>query len=369
MSDFFRTLFENEKVVDVFYSVMIIIGALVAGKILGKAISVIKNRLASRTQTELDDRILETARRPLKQIVYLSGLYFAVHQLDFDFVTKFSETLDGLFFISFAIVLTLLGLRLSNILVTWYLREVAQKTDSDLDDALAPLVGRIIKIILVAISLITVMDYFGIDAKALVVSLGVGSVAIAFAAKETLENMISGFVIMLDRPFRVGDRVRLTSSGEAGDVVSIGLRSTKILNFENTIVIIPNAEIVRAQIINLSYPDPQIRVRIKIGVAYGSNLQRVKQLLEETMKAHPEILDEPPPASRFIEFGESSLDMVVDGRTHEYQNQWRIMEEVRLEIYAAFEKEGIEIPFPQRVLHMAPGQNEQVMETEGIKQV
>jgi small-conductance mechanosensitive channel len=163
--------------------------------------------------------------------------------------------------------------------------------------------------------------------------------------------MIAGFTIMLDRPFRVGDRIQL-ASGEKGDVVEIGLRSTKILTFENTLLIIPNESIVKEMVWNLSYPNPIIRVKVDVGVAYGTDPERVKQIMVDVAKQHPEVLDDPEPKAYLINFGDSSLDFTLVGRVANYGDQWRVQEELRIAIYKAFEKEGIEIPFPQRVVHM-----------------
>lgn len=122
--------------------------------------------------------------------------------------------------------------------------------------------------------------------------------------------MISGFIIMVDRPFRIGDRIQLTSH-EVGDVVEIGLRSTKIRTLDNTILVVPNAELVGTRVINQAYPDERLACTLKVAVAYGSDVKRVKGILEETARAIPQVLKDPPPAAYLAEFGDFSCNIVL----------------------------------------------------------
>ena len=207
-----------------------------------------------------------------------------------------------------------------------------------------------IVIVVYAIAVVQILHHFNQDVSSIIVSLGVGSLAIALAAKDSLANMIAGFMIMTDRPFRIGDRVKL-ESGEKGDIYDIGLRSTKILTFDNTLIVVPNQQIINEKVTNLSYPDPQIRVSVEVGVAYGTDLDHVKQLLLEICEIHPDVLDDPPPAAYFLNFGDSSLDFKIVCRVGQWGQQWAVGEALRMEINRVFQKEGIEIPFPQRVVY------------------
>jgi small-conductance mechanosensitive channel len=238
-----------------------------------------------------------------------------------------------------------------HLLLDWYSERLSQAVAGGGKDDFVPLVRRLISIVIYTIAVIFIFKHFKQDISAIIVTLGVGTMAIALAAKDTIANMIAGFTIMTDRPFRIGDRI-LLESGEKGDVYDIGLRSTKILTFENTLIIVPNQQIVNEKVTNLTYPDPRIRVRIDVGVAYGTDLDKVKKILVDVCKAHPEVLEEPAPAAYFINFGDSSLDLMVICRTAKWGDQWRVGEELRMEIKKVFEREGIEIPFPQRDVHI-----------------
>jgi MscS family membrane protein len=194
-----------------------------------------------------------------------------------------------------------------------------------------------------------VFRHYDLSIDALLVGLGAGSLAFALAAQETLSNMIAGFVIFMDRPFRVGDRI-LLESGTKGDIYDIGLRSTKLLTFENTLMVIPNAQIVKEKVTNLTYPEPAIRVMVDFGVAYGSDLEEVKRIVLEAVQDHPKLLSDPEPKIFFLDFADSALQLRLTARTLDYRDQWVTTEEVRMRIWKTLYEHNIGIPFPQRDL-------------------
>jgi small-conductance mechanosensitive channel len=165
--------------------------------------------------------------------------------------------------------------------------------------------------------------------------------------------MIGGFVIMTDRPFRVGDRIKLPT-GDIGDVQEIGIRSTKILDFDNNLIVSPNAELIKGKIVNYSYPAEHIRIAVDVGVAYGTDLERAKSIMTKFAMEHPDVMKDPPPAVFLIGFGESSLNLQLNGRTSDYRMKFADETTLREQIYGAFLKEGIQIPLPQRVVHLPP---------------
>jgi MscS family membrane protein len=322
--------------------------------------NLIQSRLTSRTRTDLDDRLLVAVKGPVSIGIWVLGLKWALKSIDLPnwgfreasiekIVGGWNKGIDGLFFILLTLVVISLITRCFDVLARWFTGRVAARTESRVDDELVPIVNRLFQVLVWAVALIVVFDHFGIEVSSLLVALGAGSLAFALAAQETLANMIGGFIIFIDRPFRTGDRIEL-ENGTRGDVRDIGLRSTKILTFENTILVVPNAQIIKEKVTNLSYPDPKIRILVNLGVAYGSDLDRVKQIVLEVARAHPKILDDPEPKVFFLDFGDSSLDLRLIARTGDYQDQWALTEEIRMGIWRALVREGIGIPFPQRDL-------------------
>jgi len=313
-------------------------------------------RLTYRTRTELDKSVAENLTFPLTYIVFVIGLRYAlavgVGKLGEEIKGSiFYRTYDGVLY-SATVLLIAFGIyRFLAGFTRWYLRHVAERTASRLDDEFIPLFERLSKLLLLFVGATIILKHFNQDISALVASVGIGSLAIAFAAQETLANMIAGFTIMLDRPFRIGDRIEL-SSGVIGDVYEIGLRSTKILTFDNTLLVVPNAEISRSTIVNHSYPDPKVKLRLRIGVAYGSDMKRVKEVIMDTLTSHPDILDEPEPMVFFEEFGDSSLNLLYVFWILDYKERFRIIDEVNMAINERFQQEGIEIPFQQIDIHI-----------------
>ncbi len=347
----------SELLYHVVVAAILFLGTIIIGWIIKKLLRTAGKTLISRTRSDIDDMILQIVLDNIKWIAIVTGAYLATTEIT-KAVTKEEVTArqflgyaEGIIFVCAVIVLTAMLIRITDTIVKHAIETHARKTSTRVNEALLPLVNRVINIILALIAIIIILDHFGQDVSSLVVSLGVGSLAIALAAQDTLSNMIGGFVIMLDRPFRVGDRIQLPS-GEMGDVHEIGIRSTKILDFDNNLVIVPNAELVKSRITNFSYPEQIVRLIVEVGVAYGTDLDKVKYIMTELAKQHPDILRDPVPETLVIALADSSVNLRLVARTGDYRNKFMIEAKLREQIYNAFRKEGVEISFPQRVVHL-----------------
>lgn len=334
------------------YSAGVILLAFLVHLVLKVFIKNVVLKITQKTKTDLDDKIILSFKRHSKNIISFLALYYVLRINSGYFSPEVYSVFDDIFYIIFFIIIMSTIFFVVSITIDWYMNRLSSKSDTNVVTEFGPLIQRLIKGLVIIIGITIVLEHFKVDIKGLIVSLGVGSLALAFAAQDTLGNMIAGFVIMIDRPFRKGDRIKL-ESGEVGDVYDIGLRSIKIIDFENTIHIIPNKEIANKRVINYSYPDEKIRVKINFGVAYGSDVDLVKKLAVEQFRNHPDILDEPEPTVYFLNMGDSSLDFMAVGRVNIYSNQWRVSEEIRINLYKALVDAGIEIPFPQRTLHFS----------------
>lgn len=343
---------ENVTVRMLVQAAAIIVGGYIVSRIVHLIVKVIQRRITSKTETDLDDRIIGVLEKSVQQIINFTALYIAAGRIENVYHGKWTTYLDGAFFIVMVIFITMLFSGMVRVIMEWYVTLIAARTQSQVDDELVPLVKRVANMLLYSIGLVICLDHFHIDIKALVVSLGVGSFAIAFAAQETLSNMIAGFVIMVDRPFRAGDRIRIISSQQTGDVIKVGLRSTKVLDFDNNIVMIPNAQIIKSEIVNYSYPEVSTRLRIEVSVAYGSDIEKIKKVLTDVCESFDQILSEPKPAAYVLGFGESSVQMVLVGRVKNYKDLFDTSDAVYAAIYEQFNKQGIVFPLPQRVVHV-----------------
>ena len=194
---------------------------------------------------------------------------------------------------------------------------------------------------------------FGLPVTAIFASAGVVGVAVALAARETLANFFGGVSVLLDRPFRTGDYIVL-DSGERGEVMEIGLRSTRLLTRDEILICVPNSVITNVKVVNESAPIPRFRVRIKIGVAYGTDIDRVEEVLIDVATRNDLVATEPEPRVRFRAFGDSSLDFELLCWAKRPHDKGRLIHSLNREIYRAFNAENIVIPFPQRDIHMDP---------------
>jgi small-conductance mechanosensitive channel len=299
------------------------------------------------TATDLDDRILRRVTPPASLLVIFAGLYMAIRYLPLP--EKAHVLTSGAVFIVNIAITTNIAYRMTDEVLNWYASRVAERTGTGLDRQVMPLLEKLVSIFLVGTALIITLKHFNYDILSLVTALGIGSLAIGMAAKDTLANMISGFTLMIDRPFRIGDRIQL-ASGQWGDVTDIGLRSTKIKTADNTLLIIPNAELCNTTLINLAFPDVRAKGRVNVAVDYGSDVAMVKQLLVEIAGEVPEILADPQPEAYFVSFGESALNLALFLWVGEYTRVFPVTDRLNTTIITRFRERGIDIPYPTRTV-------------------
>jgi MscS family membrane protein len=214
-----------------------------------------------------------------------------------------------------------------------------------------PLIENVWKVVIIAACFMLILSLWKVSITPLLASAGIMGAAVAFAAKDTIANFFGGISIFVDRPYKIGDYIVL-DQGERGEVVEIGIRSTRIKTRDDILISIPNSIIANTKIINESAPIPNFRVRIRIGVTYGSDVETVEKILTEIAFENGNILKEPEPRARFREFGESSLNFELLCWIKEPAMRGRTVHELNKAIYKKFNEEGIKIPFPQRDIHI-----------------
>lgn len=225
-----------------------------------------------------------------------------------------------------------------------------------LDADLIKLLCRLGTLCLLFILFYKVGNHFGIPVTAIFASAGIAGVAVALAARETLANFFGGVSIFMDRPFRTGDYIVL-ESGERGKVKAVGMRSTRLLTRDNIMISIPNAVITNGKIVNQSLPTPLFRVKVKIGVAYGSDIDMVEATLLELARKNELAVADPEPRVKFREFGDSALQFEVQCWASRPDRGGRLVHTLSKEIYNTFKEKGIVIPFPQQDVHIHRQEN------------
>jgi hypothetical protein len=211
--------------------------------------------------------------------------------------------------------------------------------------------------ILTFLGLIVLLQIWGLDVRSLAILASVLGVGIGFGVQNITNNLISGLIITLERPIQVGDFVKVGDL--VGTVERIGARSTEIRTLDQVTIIVPNSRFLETEVINWSHGDPVSRLRIPVGVAYGSNVEQVQAALLEAAKSHPEVLVRPQPQVWFQEFGESAINFDLLVWTGEPKNQARVKSDLYYRIEASLRRYGIEVPFPQRDLNVRSPQLEE----------
>lgn len=306
-------------------------------------------RLAAFTATDLDDRILQRSIPHVWRLLVVWGVYLAVRSLPLH--EKLVVIASGLLYVVLVVIVFNLLYHALDELLKWYVSVRQESSVSVMSRQMVPVAEKIISLFLMGAALIVILKHFDYDIFSLVTALGIGSLAIGMAAKDTLAHMISGFTLMLDRPFRIGDRIQL-ANGQVGDVQDIGLRSTKIKTLDNQLMIIPNSDLCNTMLTNQAFPDARVKGRITVGVAYGSDAEEVKRLLVLIAGETEGVLPDPPPEAYFASFGDSALSMTLFFWVEEYGSLLAVTDRLNCRIVSRFREAGIEIPYPVRTIRM-----------------
>jgi len=301
-----------------------------------------------KTKLAIDDHVFDIIHRPIFLSVILFGLAIATELL------KFSETLD---FITIGCLKTI-AILLWTVAVARFLRlllSLFSRDDSRLkliQDRTLPLFNNLILILATGVSIYIIFLVWNIDLTAWVASAGIIGLAISFAAKDTLANLFSGVFIMADAPYKIGDFVVL-DSGERGEVTNIGIRSTRLLTRDDVEITVPNSIMGNSKIINeAGGRHEKYRIRVKVGVAYGSDIDKVHGILLDIAKNNRDVCRSPEPRVRFRAFGDSSLDHELLCWVERPVLRGRVLHALNTTVYKRFVQEGVEIPFPQQDLHV-----------------
>jgi small-conductance mechanosensitive channel len=328
--------------------VSILILTVIAAALIDLITTRVLMRLSKKTRTNLDDEIVVAIRRPLFLSVVLIGTNLAV--------TRFepSETATNLIhntLVTLAILLwTGAGMRIAKS----FLEIMANRAHElqYIQPRTQPLFEIATKTLIVGGAAYGLLLAWQVDVTAWLASAGILGIAIGFAAKDTLANLFSGIFILADAPYKIGDFIVL-DSGERGQVTDIGIRSTRILTRDDIEIIVPNAAIANAKIINESGgPHVKHRVRINVGVAYGSDIDKVREVLMDIAGNSKFLVTNPEPRVRFRELGNSSLNFQLLGWIKEPHLRGQAIDELCTKVYKRFAAEKITIPFPQRDVHI-----------------
>jgi len=320
---------------------------ILVGKIADWIVSRTLGKIASRSKTDVDDRLVELVHRPIFLSFVLLGISLGTQRLGLPGPPEFI-TLGALKTIAVVIWYNMLR-QLTDVLVETARRNRSSKL---VQTGMLALIQNVVKILLFALAVYFVFLAWDINVTAWVASAGIVGLALSFAAKDTLSNLFAGVSIIMDAPYKTGDFIIL-DTGERGVVTHIGLRSTRIMTRDDIEITVPNGIIGNSKIINeAGGPSQKHRVRIAVGAAYGSDIDHVVATLEKVATDSAEICSNPAPRVSFRLFVESSLDLELLCWIERPVDRGRIRHELGCAVYKAFAANEIEIPFPQRDLHV-----------------
>jgi MscS family membrane protein len=298
-------------------------------------------RIARRTPTKYDEIYLRSIKPQINLLVLLISIKIATPRLLFVDSTV-RKIIDQIIFALFVLVIAIIIWKLIDFLVLWY-KDLAERSGhKDFQEAALNLAQRTGHIVVIIVGILLILDNFGVNVSAMITALGVGGLAISLAARETLSNMISGIMILMDQPFRIGDRVEIQGLNTWGDVMDVGLRSTRIQTRDNRMVIVPNANISNNQVINYTYPDPKYRMQIDVGVGYGTDLTLVRKVIAQAVQGIEGVLVDKPVDVILTDFTDTKLTFRVRWWIESYTETRRILDRVNEVIYQSLKNVNIQ---------------------------
>lgn len=301
--------------------------------------------LTRKTRTRIDDMIVKSLSSIIFYVILALGLKIGFDT--FEFETQIHNNIINTFLV--LLVSFLLFKIIHNFSQLW-MKEWASKTKSTADDRMIPLIEKILKAIVIVLATIFIFSAWNINISPLLATAGIAGLAIGLAVRDSLANIIGGLQLVFDKTFKVGDKIQL-ESGELGIILDIGLRSTKLKTYDNEVIYIPNGHLANAKVKNFTQPDLSIRVNVNFGVVYGSDTEKVREVVLEAVKKIDTVLDDPEPVVQFLKMSDFSLDFVARAWVKSYTDAFSTSIKMTDEIYNALNRAKIEIPFPTRTVY------------------
>lgn len=332
----------------ILYAAAVVIGGIVAALVAHVIVRWLRAH-AEQSETKMDDIIIAAIGTPLQvtiiaAAIYVALKYFGIVPEQYQWLLS-DQIINSFYIIIGAWVVSSFVQNFVKIYGEW----LASRTKSDLDDRLIELLELAARYIIWFAAIMLVLSNLHIDITPFLAGAGIAGLALALAAQDLISNFFGGAIITVDKPFKVGDRIRVDNY--YGDVISVGPRSTRLKTLDYQIVTIPNNKITSNVIVNFAEPDQKLRIPIPVTVAYGTDPAKVKKILleiaREVIGSTEYLLNDPEPSAFFLEFGDSSLKFVLYVWARKYNLPDQVKDAINSRIAERFAAEGIEIPFPQ----------------------
>jgi small-conductance mechanosensitive channel len=320
---------------------LVLLGLLVGVRLVNRLL----RRLARATPSAVDDALLALLRTQVTWLVGVLLVQLAVDRLAF-VPAGVKAWLDVQGATVTILILAVAAWRLIRFGVQRARQAGRPDTPAQTREAFLGLLERTAQLLVVVTTAALLFSNYGYSVTIPVALLALLAFVASIAARDTLSDVVDGVLILLDRPFRVGDRIEIQELDAWGDVVAIGTRSTRIRTRDNRVAIVPNSKIGRSLVVNYSYPDARYRVELVLDVAYGTDLARLGRLATETIRRAEGVLAERPVDVLLDAFGDSALRVRVRWWIHSYADTSHLMDGVHRALYRALQEHGIHLPFP-----------------------
>ena len=329
-------------------ALLVIVVAFIVWLVVRTLLSIFEKKVKHSTFIENNPRCFLVFRKALFLSLLLATGIYLIRLFNIFFIERFYVAFFILWFAAPATEFLLIALK--------YLDKRVEKEHTKIDDIIFDLLIRFSGFVVYVTAAILALDKIGVNVVPFIAGAGVAGVAIGFAAKDTLSNIIAGILLIIDRPFEVGDRIEVwnapTGSATWGDVIDIGLRATKIKTTDNIVIIIPNNEIMLRDIINYTIGNARIRVRVNIGIAYDADLKRAKEIIIEVARSADWISQMPPPKVVVRNFGDSAVGLQLRVWINQARRRMDTISYITDKVKEAFDEAGIEIPYPKRDIYI-----------------
>lgn len=328
-------------------SILIILGAIIIVKLLSLLGKKVIKPFVTGTDNHLDDVIFYSLEAPVKFAIILLGIWIAIHRLVYP--DSFVKVVDNAYSILIVLDITWFFGRLFSSLLQVYWR----KQSNGQANKMMPIIKRTILVIVWLIGIVMALSNVGVNISALLGTLGIGGIAFALAAQDTVKNVFGTFTILTDKPFSIGDTIRVDSY--EGTVVDVGVRSTKIMNYDKRIITFPNYKITDTSIVNIS-SEPMRRVVLNLGLTYDTTSEKMKEALEllksipkrvENVSSNPSDI-----VAVFTEYSDSALVIMYIYFIEKQGDILGVTSNMNMEILAAFNKAGLNLAFPTRTVYI-----------------
>ncbi|MFT0341278.1 mechanosensitive ion channel family protein [Bacteroides thetaiotaomicron] len=328
-------------------SILIILGAIIIVKLLSLLGKKVIKPFVTGTDNHLDDVIFYSLEAPVKFAIILLGIWIAIHRLVYP--DSFVKVVDKAYSILIVLDITWFFGRLFSSLLQVYWG----KQSNGQANKMMPIIKRTILVIVWLIGIVMALSNVGVNISALLGTLGIGGIAFALAAQDTVKNVFGAFTILTDKPFSIGDTIRVDSY--EGTVVDVGVRSTKIMNYDKRIITFPNYKITDTSIVNIS-SEPMRRVVLNLGLTYDTTSEKMKEALEllksipkrvENVSSNPSDI-----VAVFTEYSDSALVIMYIYFIEKQGDILGVTSNMNMEILAAFNKAGLNLAFPTRTVYI-----------------